>query len=167
MAQKIEMVEMSRKLADHLKGFALLQGYCQEQFNKEATVVVEYSTAREIPDLETTPWIMIYNASKEEGMQKTAKYQCDFAIGVANDLDDRYLVTDSGALVLQAYKHTSDIVDIIQNALNTYRERYIPPNVFAVNFTGEVDQGGRLWTAIVHCEWEIDQVLGYNNGFDF
>ena len=167
MAQKINMVEMSRKLADYLKGDATLQSYCKEQFNKEAEVVVEYSTAREIPDLETAPWLMIYNAGKEEGLQEMATYQCDIAIGISNEMEDRYLVTDNGALVLKAYKHVSDIVDIIQEALNNRNYRKFPPNVFQVNFTGEVDQGGRLWTGIIHCEWEVRQLMGYPNGFDF
>lgn len=167
MAQRVNMVEMSRKLADYLKQYEPLKSYCLEQFEKEQTVVVEYSTAEEIPGLEDTPWIMLYNASKEEGMQNMAHYECDIGIGVRNNLGDRYLETDNGALVLAAYKHVSDIINIIQEALNDRANRKMPPTVFKALPTGEIDQGGLLWSGIIRCEWDIEQVLGYEYGFDF
>ena len=52
------MVEMSRKLAVHLKSSAELEAYCQQEFGKSITTVVEYRNVNEIPDLETAPYIL-------------------------------------------------------------------------------------------------------------
>ena len=161
------MVEMSRKLAVHLKSSAELEAYCQQEFGKSITAVVEYRNVNEIPDLETAPYIMFYNAGKTEGLTKKVHYQVDIAIGVPGSVSDSYLETEEGALVLKSYKNVSDIMQIIQSELNAYQNKKIPPEVFTAIFTGEADQAGLLWTGMVHCEWGFQQILGPVGMIDF
>ena len=51
MLQQINMVEMSRKLAEYLKNSQTLDDYCQQEFGKGITVAVEYANTNEVPDI--------------------------------------------------------------------------------------------------------------------
>ena len=62
------MVEMSRKLAEYLKNSQTLDDYCQQEFGKGITVAVEYANTNEVPDINSVPYLMFYNAGKVEGL---------------------------------------------------------------------------------------------------
>ena len=70
------MVEMSRKLAEYLKNSQTLDDYCQQEFGKGITVAVEYANTNEVPDINSVPYLMFYNAGKVEGLAKQAEYSC-------------------------------------------------------------------------------------------
>lgn len=163
------MVEMSRKLAEYLKNSQTLDDYCQQEFGKGITVAVEYANTNEVPDINSVPYLMVYNAGKVEGLAKQAEYSCDLVVGVSSEAagEDNYVVTDSEVYILRSYKLASDIIQIIQQELNNYKDKKLPPKVFQVVFTGEVDQAGRLWTALIHLEWEFEQILGPIGMTDF
>ena len=100
---------------------------------------------------------------------KSKGWQNRLVVGVSSEAagEDNYVVTDSEVYILRSYKLASDIIQIIQQELNNYKDKKLPPKVFQVVFTGEVDQAGRLWTALIHLEWEFEQILGPIGMTDF
>ena len=102
-----------------------MDDYCQQEFGKGITVAVEYANTNEVPDINSVPYLMFYNAGKVEGLAKQAEYSCDLVVGVSSEAagEDNYVVTDSEVYILRSYKLASDIIQIIQQELNNYKDK--------------------------------------------
>lgn len=165
MIQNVDIMEAFLKIARLLKNDEKIKDFITEHFGAEKlNVYVGEMLHRQMPTVEQTPYVTIFDCKKREGTNiEFARYNCVLEIGVGRGARPTFVETDDGIKFIDSYdvlnKFTQLIIDVINE--RDYRNR--PLAIAEVIEAGvPIDTDGRHWGALVKLEWRIYQTLGHN-----
>lgn len=157
--QNEDMVSVGVKLSECIAADPDVIEYCQKHFGKKITVIVGADEAS-IPGENYTPYVFLNALSKNEGAtSKMAQYEVYFCIGISsaeNDAAD----TDNGIIVLTGAQRLSELMTLIQNALNTYDDTCKPPNKVEATIFGRVGNSPTHWMGAIAAVWQMELPIG-------
>lgn len=157
--QNEDMVSVGVKLSECIAADPDVIEYCQKHFGKKITVIVGADEAS-IPGENYTPYVFLNALSKNEGaILEVAQYEVYFCIGISsaeNDAAD----TDNGIIVLTGAQRLSELMTLIQNALNTYGDTCKPPNKVEATIFGRVGNSPTHWMGAIAAVWQMELPIG-------
>lgn len=157
--QNADLVSVGIKLSECIAADPDVIEYCQEHFGKKLTVIVGADEAS-IPDEGNTPYVFLNALSKNEGARPTsAQYEAYFCIGISsaeNDTAD----AENGTIVLTGAQRLSELMTLVQNALNTYKNNCNPPSTVEATIFGRVGNSPTHWMGAIAAVWQIDLPMG-------
>lgn len=159
--QNEDLVSVGIKLSECIAADPDVIEYCQEHFDKKLTVIVGADEAS-IPDENYTPYVFLNALSKNEGARPTsAQYEAYFCIGICSAEND-YAETEKGTIVLTGAQRLSELMTLIQNALNTYKKRNscMPPSTVEATIFGRVGNSPTHWMGAIAAVWQLELTLG-------
>lgn len=157
--QNEDLVSVGVKLSECIAADPDVNEYCQSHFGKKLTVIVGADEAS-IPDENYTPYVFLNALSKNEGARSTsAQYEVYFCIGISSAENDS-ADTENGTIVLTGAQRLSELMTLIQNALNTYNDTCNPPGKVEATIFGCVGNSPTHWMGAIAAVWQIDLPMG-------
>jgi len=161
--QQIGISDWILKLGSLLKNNVAIRKFTAENFpDKQLMVVAGDILPDEEPVEEDCPFILIYGATKKEGLNAgVCEYKCNLGIGISTDKGN--FLSDDGIVMHNAYDLMSKLMLIIQRELNDYR----PMSAVDAQVGGALNPGGTYWAGDMTIIWEIEQTLGLGKAQEF
>lgn len=159
--QNEDMVSVGVKLSECIAADPDVIEYCQKHFGKKITVIVGADEAS-IPGENFTPYVFLNALSKNEGAtSKMVQYEVYFCIGISSTENDA-AGTDNGIIVLTGAQRLSELMTLIQNALNTYKKPNScnPPDKVEATIFGRVGNSPTHWMGAIAAVWQMELAMG-------
>ncbi len=157
--QNEDLVSVGVKLSDCIATDPDVIDYCQKHFGKKITAIVGADEAS-IPGENYTPYVFLNALSKNEGAtSKLAQYEVYFCIGISSEENDA-ADTDNGIIVLTGAQRLSELMTLIQNALNTYKNSCRPPSTVESTIFGRVGNSPTHWMGAIAAVWQMELAMG-------
>lgn len=161
MLQNQNLTEFAQYWGDIIVGNSALQTYCQTKFAKSATVVIA-PPEHYLPGAEDAPFIFLHSPSKQEGASKTkCLYSLIVSVGIVTDDPD--ITTTAGTKVMAGQKYLSDMLKLVQEALNADCR---PPATIEQDIPVLDGANPTFWAGFLSATWEIEIPLGRTNYFE-
>lgn len=161
--QNEDLTSIAVKLGNAICTDEALQAYCQEHFGQRMSVLVGVQE----PDLlgeEYAPFCIIHDLGKAEGAErKRHQYQAVFGVGLSVDEDNA--TTEGGVIVVAGQQRTSEVLTLIQDALNRYKGGCMPPTEIEQNVIGMPGNSATFWQGFLLCIWSLDVTIGGKQEF--
>lgn len=158
--QNEDLVSVGIKLSDCIAADPDVVQYCQKYFGKKITVIVGADEAS-IPDESCTPYVFLNALSKNEGATtKMAQYEVYFCVGISSA--ENAADNENGTIVLTGAQRLSELMTLIQNALNTYKKPNScnPPDKVEATIFGRVGNSPTHWMGAIAAVWQIELAMG-------
>lgn len=159
--QNEDLVSVGVKLSECIVDDPDVVDYCEKHFGKKITAIVGVDEAS-IPDERCTPYVFLNALSKNEGARvSTAQYEVYFCIGISAEENDS-ASTENGTIVLNGAQRLSELMTLIQNALNTYKKPNScnPPSKVEATIFGRVGNSSTHWMGAIAAVWQIELAIG-------
>lgn len=159
--QNEDLVSVGVKLSDCIAADPDVVDYCEKHFGKKITAIVGVDEAS-IPDESCTPYVFLNALSKNEGAtSKMVQYEVYFCIGISSTENDA-AGTDNGIIVLTGAQRLSELMTLIQNALNTYKKPNScnPPDKVEATIFGRVGNSPTHWMGAIAAVWQMELAMG-------
>ncbi|WP_405379569.1 hypothetical protein [Phascolarctobacterium sp.] len=163
MIQNEDLTLIGVKLGEAI---ALDQGvadYCNTYFGKELAIYVA-PDATILPEVTDAPYLFIHDLAKREGaMNMKPEYQAIFVIGIQSK--SAYAITGNGVTVPDGQQRASELLTLVQTALNNYKGGCQPPASVEAYLPGIVGSDTSHWQAWLAATWQLELPLGYTREF--
>lgn len=158
--QNEDLTQVAVKIADCIATDSAIEEYCMNNFNKSASVYVGPPEAL-LPTEEDTPLIVVNDMSKNEGLKESADYSAVIFVGVS--VEPSAVLTEGGAKVLSGHQKVSELLTLIQDALNRYNCH--PPETVEQYLPGLLGESPTLWHGYMAVNWQLDLPIGQQYKF--
>lgn len=159
--QNEDLVSVGVKLSDCIATDPDVIDYCEKHFGKKITAIVGVDEAS-IPGENYTPYVFLNALSKNEGAtSKMAQYEVYFCIGISSEENDA-ADNENGTLVITGAQRLSELMTLIQNALNTYKKPNScnPPDKVEATIFGRVGNSPTHWMGAIAAVWQKELAMG-------
>lgn len=156
--QNEDLCEISMKLATHIDADEALGEYCETKFGKKLAIYVGMPEAL-LMDLDDGPYIAIHDFAKIEGARLSkATYSCIIALSIQTEEE----CADYGPNVVVSAQHQrlSELMTLVQDALNTYKGGCQPPASVETIIAGPPGDNPNHWMGFIAPVWELNLPLG-------
>ena len=162
MIQNVDMTEAALKVADDIKNSSAIKDFISEQFQAEELKVFVGDMLRvQIPRAEDTPYIVLFDWKKREGIDtEFCKYTCTIAIGVGCGARPEFVESDNGVLLLDAYDVSNKFAQLIIDVINKRKNGDRPLSSVEMEGPYVIDADGGHWGTLLECTWRIYQTMG-------
>lgn len=164
MIQNVDLMEAMIKIATLLKKDEKINDFVLEQFGeKKLTVIVGEMLHNQMPTVEDTPYVVIFDCKKREGTNiEFARYECTLAVGIGRGARPIFVETEDYVKFIDSYDVLNKFTQLIIDVINERDDRNRPLAITEVVEAGvPIDSDGRHWGALVNLQWRIYQTLGY------
>lgn len=164
MIQNVDLMEAMIKIATLLRTDEKINDFISEQFDaKKLTVFVGEMLHNQMPTVEDTPYVVIFDCKKREGLNiEFARYDCMVAIGVGSGTRPTFVETEYDIKFIDSYDVLNKFTQLIIDVINERDDRNRPLAIAEVVEAGvPIDSDGRHWGALVKLQWRIYQTMGY------
>lgn len=165
MIQNVDLMDAMLKIATLLKTDNKITDFVKEQFGVDRlNVYVGEMLHNQIPTVNETPYIVIYDCKKREGTNiEFARYDCSVAVGIGRGVRPIFSKTENDILFIDSYDVLNKFTQLILDVINDRDDRNRPLAIAEVKNAGvPIDSDGRHWGAILSLQWRIYQTLGFN-----
>lgn len=160
--QNEDLTNIAVKLGSTIYSNETLQSYCEMHFGKKMSVFVGVQE----PDLlneSLAPFCFIHDMGKAEGAErKRHQYQAVFGVGLSIHEEDAVF---EGVRVTAGHQRVSEVLTLIQDALNGYKGGCMPPNEIEQNVIGMPGNNPHFWQGFLFCVWSLDTSIGGHQEF--
>lgn len=163
MIQNTDLMDAMLKIATELKTSDKINEFIRDQFYaEELTVYVGEMLHNQMPTVENTPYIVIFDCKKREGINiEFARYDCSLAVGVGRGTRPTFVETDDGIKFLDSYDVLNKFTQLIIDVINERDDGNRPLAITEIISAGvPIDSDGRHWGALLNLQWRIYQTMG-------
>lgn len=161
--QNANLMEIALNIGDFIKNNDNINEFVREQFDKELTVAVGEMLQSQIPVTENTPYIVLFDWDKKEGIHvEYCTYSCVIAIGVGKGVRNDFVEDKNGVLFLDAYDVSQQFTQLVISEINNRNDKQRPLSVVATKGTYPIEPDGSHWRTFVECTWRVYQTMGFN-----
>lgn len=162
--QNADLMEIALKVAKYLKSNERIKEFVAEQFEaKELQVRVGEMLHVQLPTVEDTPYIVLFDWRKREGTSiEFCVYSCKIAIGVGKGARPEFVVDDDGVMFLDAYDVSQKFAQLVINEINNRDDKNRPLAVVETKGAFPIEPDGSHWTIMLDCSWRVYQTMGFN-----
>ena len=161
--QNANLMDIALKIGGYLKNNEHIKEFVAEQFQNELQVRVGEMLHVQLPTVEDTPYIVLYDWRKREGTHiEFCVYSCNIAIGVGKGARPEFIVDDNGVAFLDAYDVSHQFAQLIINELNNRDDKNRPLAVVETKGAFPIEPDGSHWVITLECSWRVYQTMGFN-----
>lgn len=163
MIQNVDLTEAAISVAGYLKNDPSIKEFISEQFQTEnLKVFVGDMLHVQIPRAEDTPYIVLFDWKKREGIDtEFCKYECTIAIGVGCGARPEFVEAENGVMLLDAYDVSSKFTQLVIDVINKRRNGDRPLSSVEMEGPYVIDADGGHWGTLLNCTWRIYQTMGF------
>lgn len=165
MIQNVDLMDAMTKVAKELKTSEKIKEFIRDQFYADKlTVYIGEMLHNQMPTVENTPYIVIFDCKKREGVNvEFARYDCYLAVGVGRGTRPTFVETEDGILFLDSYDVLNKFTQLIIDVINERDDGNRPLAISELVSAGvPIDSDGRHWGALISLQWRIYQTMGSN-----
>ena len=164
MIQNVDLMDAMLKIAFELKTNEKVVDFIQEQFGTSTLhVYVGEMLHKQVPTVDKTPYIVIFNCEKREGLNiDFARYTCKLAIGVGGGARPDFVEDDNGIEFLDIYDVSNKFLQLVIDVINEREDRIRPLAIVQTQGTYPMESDSRHWVTFADLEWRIYQTMGFN-----
>lgn len=161
--QNANLMDVALKIADYIKENENIKEFVAEQFEKELQVRVGEMLHVQLPTVEDTPYIVLFDWRKREGTHiEFCVYSCNIAIGVGKGARPEFVTDESGVAFLDAYDVSHQLAQLIISEINNRDDKNRPLAVVETKGPYPIEPDGSHWVIVLECSWRIYQTMGFN-----
>ena len=161
--QNEDLCQIGVAVAEHLARDKVLNKFCTNHFGSNLNIFVGPPEAY-LPGEASTPYVFVHDLSKAEGASVTEhKYQCVLSVGITTDEQDA--TTDTGVVVFAGQQRTSELMTLIQDALNRYDNGCNPPSYLEQSIPSLPGNNPDHWEGFIVAQWVLSTPIGRQNHF--
>ena len=156
--QNEDLCEISVKLAAHIDSDEAIGAYCEANFGKKLAIYVGMPEAL-LAGPDNEPYIAIHDLAKAEGARiSKATYSCVITVSIQTEEE----CADYGPNIIVSAQHQrlSELMTLVQDALNTYRGGCQPPSSVESIVVGPPGDNPNHWMGFIAPVWELNLPLG-------
>ena len=161
--QNEDLCSIGVAIAEHLAKDEALNDFCHTHFGEALNLFVGPHEAA-LPSDNLTPYVFVHDLSKAEGAAVTEhKYQCVLSVGIS--CSEENATTDSGVIVFAGQQRTSELMTLIQDALNRYDNGCNPPGYIEQSIPSLPGNNPDHWEGFIVAQWVLSTPIGRQNHF--
>lgn len=153
--QNEDLTAVAVEIADCIANDQAIAEYCMNHFGKGLTIFVGPPEAA-LPTIDDAPLVFVSDVNKNEGLKNTAEYSAVVEVGL--NVLEKNAMNDSGVIVLVGHQRTSELLTLIQDALNRYHCH--PPTEVEQYLPGLLGENPNFWQGFMSVTWQLDLPLG-------
>lgn len=161
--QNLNLMDIALKIGSFIKNNVYIQDFIREQFDRELQVRVGEMLHFQLPNTEDTPYIVIYDLKKREGIHiDFCTYSCNIAIGVGNGARQEFVADENDIAFLDAYDVSHQLVNLVIDEINNREDKVRPLASVETKGPFPIEPDGSHWLANIECTWRVYQTMGFN-----